>query len=55
MDHRPSPNEITRIEKQAKKQSQNELDASQEVQNFMEHTTPQRKEYLSKQNDFTKH
>lgn len=55
MDHRPSPNEVSRIEKQADKQAQNELQASHEIEEFMNQTTPQRKDYFQKEDDRTKH
>lgn len=55
MDHRPSPTEVTRIEQQANKQAKNELEASHEVEEFMNQTTPQRKDYFSEQDQRTKH
>lgn len=42
MDHRPSPKEVDRIENMAKEQNQNELQASQSVQETIATTLPQR-------------
>lgn len=46
MDHRPSPSEVHKLEQQAIREANNEAQASQELDQFLNTTTPQRKEYF---------